>query len=191
MERDRLDDALATLGALLEERGQRIGVLVVGGASLLLLGVVERPTADVDAIGVSSPIGYAKVDTLPEYFATAVRDVGDALGLGEKWFNSGPAGLIDFGLPPGLEDRVTVRTYGTLEIHLPAHEDSVCFKLYATVDQTERSKHFADLLALAPTSAELITAARWTRTHDPSPGFLRELQRILDLLGVEVSDADL
>lgn len=191
LERDRLDEAPATLGALLEERAQAIGVLVVGGGSLLLLGVIERPTADVDVVGFSSPAGYAKADILPEFLAVAVREVGDALGLGDGWFNSGPAGLIDFGLPPGLEDRVTIRTYGTLEVHLPAREDLVCFKLYAAVDLGERSKHFADLHALAPTSEQLLSAARWTRTHDSSPGFLGELRRILALLSVEVSDADL
>lgn len=191
LEHDRLDEALATLGALLEERGQRIGVLVVGGGSLLLLGVVERPTADVDIVGFSSPTGYAKADVLPPFLTTAVQEVGDALGLGDAWFNGGPAGLIDFGLPAGLEDRVTVRVYGGLEVHLPAREDLACFKLYAAVDQGERSKHFADLRALAPTAEQLVSAARWTRTHDPSSGFLVELQRILKLLGIEVPDADL
>lgn len=182
---------MATLGELLAERGDHVGVLMVGGGSLLLLGVVERPTADVDIVGFSSPLGYYKADVLPAFLTTAVREVGDALGLGDAWFNSGPAGLIDFGLPAGLEDRVTVRTYGGLEIHLPAREDLVCFKLYAAVDQGERSKHFADLGALGPSSAQLLKAARWTRTHDPSPGFLVELRRILNLLGLDVPDADL
>lgn len=65
-ELDRLDEALATLGALLEERGESIGVLVVGGASLLLLGMVERPTADIDVVGISSPAGYSKAEHLPD-----------------------------------------------------------------------------------------------------------------------------
>lgn len=179
-----------TLGALLDERGQAISVLVVGGGSLLLLGIVDRPTADVDVVGFSSPAGHTKTDALPEFLALAVREVGDALGLGQAWFNSGPAGLTDLGLPPGLADRVTVRTYAALEVHLPAREDLICFKLYAAVDQGERSKHFADLGALAPTPEQLMSAARWTRTHDPSSGFLGELRRILGLLGVEVSDGD-
>ena len=191
LERDRLDEALATLGALLEERGEAIGVLIVGGASLLLLGVVERPTADVDVVGFSSAAGYARADVLPEFLATAVREVGDALGLGESWFSTGPAGLAEFGLPPGLEGRTAVRTYGGLEVHLPAREDLICFKLYAAVDQGERSKHFADLRSLSPTPAQLLSAARWTRTHDPSPAFLGELQRILSLLGMDMLDGDL
>lgn len=191
MERERLDEALTTLGALLEERGEHISVLVIGGGSLLLLGVIERPTADIDVVGYPAAVGYVKADVLPDFLLTAVRDVGDALGLGPTWFNSGPAGLVDFGLPPGLADRVTVRKYGTLEVHLPALEDLICFKLYATVDLTERSKHFTDLQALAPSAEQLLKAARWMRTHDPSDGFLGELRRILSLLNVEVSNADL
>ena len=42
-----------------------------------------------------------------------------------------------------------------------------------------------------PTREELVTAARWTRTHDPSVGFLGELRRALTLFDVEVDDADL
>jgi len=190
-EKDRLDQALATLGALLEERGEQVGVLVIGGGSLLLLGIVERPTADVDVVGYVSPAGYVRAEAMPDFLAQAVREVGDALGLGLSWFNNGPAGLTDLGLPPGLPERVTVRTYGTLEVHLPAPEDLVFFKLYAAVDQGERSKHFTDLRALSPTPDQLLDAERWTRTHDPSLGFLDEPRRILGLLGVEVPDGNL
>ncbi len=191
MERDRLEDALETLGELLAERGHRVGVLIVGGGSLLLLGFVERPTADVDVVGFAGPGGYSKAESLPEFLADAVDDVGRALALGPGWLNAGPAGLIDFGLPEGLEHRVTVRRYGSLEVHLPAREDLICFKLYAAVDQGSRSKHMDDLRALGPSSDELVAAARWTRTHDDSVGFLGELRGALALFGVEVDDGGL
>jgi hypothetical protein len=86
---------------------------------------------------------------------------------------------------------VEVRTYPGLEFHIPAREDYICFKLYAAVDLTERSKHFQDLQKLVPSPAELLAAANWARSHDPSAGFQSELRRILLLLGVEADDADL
>lgn len=132
-----------------------------------------------------------KADALPQFLADAVGEVGRALGVGEQWLNVGPAGLIDFGLPDGTAERVTVRRYRSLEVHLPAREDLICFKLYAVVDQGPRNKHMDDLRALAPSRDELVTAARWTRTHDPSVGFLGELRGALALFDVEVSDADL
>lgn len=186
-----MEDALETLGELLTEHGQSVGVLVVGGGSLLLLGFIERPTADVDVVGFAGPGGYVKAEALPEYLADAVEDVGRALGLGSRWLNAGPAGLIDFGLPEGLEDRVVVRRYGSLGVHLPAREDLICFKLCAAVDQGPRSKHMGDLRSLGPSPDELVAAARWTRTHDPSVGFLGELRQALALLDVEVDDGDL
>jgi hypothetical protein len=90
-------------------------------------------------VGVSSAHGYVAADHLPQFLTDAVREVGDALGLGPSWLNSGPAGLVRFGLPKGIEKRVTVRIYGGLEVHLPAIEDLICFKLYAAVDLTERA----------------------------------------------------
>jgi hypothetical protein len=191
MERERLEEALATLGDLLAERAQTAEILVIGGSSLLLLGFIDRPTADVDVVGFRGPDGYSKAGTLPEFLAEAVTDVGEALALGPRWLNVGPAGLIEFGLPAGLEERVTIRRYGSLEVHLPAREDLICFKLYATVDQGPRSKHLADLRRLDPSDHELVTAARWTRTHDPSVAFLGELRGALRLLGVEADDGDL
>jgi hypothetical protein len=186
---DRLEEALAALGELLAERGEPCELLVVGGGSLLLLGLVDRPTADIDIVGQATPLGYAKLVELPAFLATAAGEVGDALGLGFRWLNTGPAGLVDFGLPPGLKDRVEVRRYGALTLHIPAREDLIAFKLYAAVDLGERSKHFQDLQAMTPTADELLAAARWTRTHDPSPGYLGELRRVLALLDVEFDDA--
>ena len=188
---DRLEEALTLLGALLEERGEEIGLLVIGGTSLLMLGLVERPTADVDVVGLFGGTTYVQAHALPSFLATAAAEVGATLALPRDWLNVGPAGLITFGLPDGLEQRVEVRRYGSLEVHLPSVGDLICFKLYATVDLTEHSRHFQDLQAIGPTDEQLLSAARWTRTHDPSPGFLGELIRILRLFGVEVNDADL
>jgi hypothetical protein len=121
----------------------------------------------------------------------AVGDVGRALGLASGWLNPGPASLIDLGLPPGYESRISIRHYGGLELHLVGRYDQVCLKLYAAIDQGPQSKHFADLQVLKPSREELITAARWTITHDPSAGFRQELDRAMETLGIEVTDGEI
>jgi len=96
---------------------------------------------------------------------------------------------MDFGLPEGFLQRVKTWDFGAgLTVHFASRLDQIHFKLYALVDQGI-GKHEEDLRALAPSSEELIHAARWTRTHDPSPGYREMLQRALRYLGVE--DANL
>ena len=191
LERESLENALGLLGALLQEQGTAAQLVVVGGSNLLLLGVLDRPTADVDVVALRSDDAYVRADVLPASLVDAVADVGATLGLGPRWLNTGPVSLMDFGLPSGWTTRVVVRRYGSLQLHLLGRADLVALKLYAAVDQGPGSKHFHDLHLLDPTPAQLLEGARWTRTHEPSAGFEQELRRVLALLGTEVGDGDL
>jgi hypothetical protein len=187
---EALEEALTSLGAVLEQRRTPYSLLVVGGSSLLLLRLIDRPTGDLDVIGLVDNGQYRKLDQLPEPLATAASQVGQALGLADNWLNTAPASLMDFGLPEGWEIRVEVRRYGALGVHLPSRFDQICFKLYAAVDRGPKDKHYMDLQALEPTAEELVEAARWTVTHDPSEGFRSQLVQCLATLKVEFSDAD-
>lgn len=85
------------------------GILVAGGSSLLLLGLISRPTADLDVIGLATPGNatpgdYVKADRIPPALAEAVRDVATVLELAPAWLNNGPASLMDLGLPEGYAD---------------------------------------------------------------------------------------
>jgi hypothetical protein len=94
-----------------------------------------------------------------------------------------------FGLPDGFVDRLDRRDFGKgLVVYFASRLDQVHFKLYATVDQGP-GKHESDLRALAPTEDELIAAARWSRTQDPSDGYAQVLRGALESLGV--ADVDL
>lgn len=96
--------------------------------------------------------------------------------------------MLRLGLPPGLEERCEVQVYGpALTVRWISRVDQVYLKLYASVDRG--GKHVPDLEALAPTRDELVAAARWARSHDPSEGFLEILREALAYFGVE--DADL
>jgi hypothetical protein len=188
---EALEEALRTLGSVLEQRGHPFGLLVVGGSSLLLLGLLDRPTGDLDVIGLADNGHYRKITALPDPLANAAAQVGRALDLANNWLNTGPASLMDFGLPEGWERRIEVRQYGALEVHLPSRVDQICLKLYPAVDRGPNDKHYYDLQKLEPSSAELLFAARWAITHDPSAGFRSELVECLASMEVEVNNADL
>ncbi|MDX6649354.1 MAG: hypothetical protein QOJ97_1305 [Solirubrobacteraceae bacterium] len=186
-----LESALEALGELLDSRGLEYRLAVVGGGAMLLLGLIERPTADLDVVAHVDDAGFGAADPLPTPLQEAIADVARSLDLPVDWLNPGPASLLDLGLPSGFDERAHVRRYESLEILLADRLDQIHFKLYAAVDQGPKSKHFADLQALRPIRDELLTAARWARTHDPSEGFRAELAGALQLLGVEVRDGDL
>jgi hypothetical protein len=178
-------EALSTLGAVLAARGQRFEVVAIGGGSLLLLGLIERPTKDIDIVAVLDAGHMVTADPLPAHLREACVDVAATLGLSPDWLNPGPTSLLAFGLPVGFSDRTTVRDYGGLVVHLAGRVDQICFKLYAAVDQGPRSKHMQDLRRLEPSHDELHAAARWARSHDSSEGFRMMCSQALALLGVE------
>lgn len=188
LDRSRVDLLLTRLGEQLEAMGCAFELTVVGGASLQVHGFT-RTTTDVDVVAIGQPDRLESADPLPAQLREAASRVAADHGLDERWLNSGPADLLRSGLPEGFADRVVTRAYGcALTVHFAGRYDLIHFKLYATVDQGA-GRHEADLRALAPRSDELIAAARWARTHDPSPGFLSVLERVLAGLGV--ADADL
>ena len=187
-----LEQALAALGQLLESRGHEYRLAAVGGGALLLLGLLDRPTNDLDVVTQADESGAAvSADPLAPPLREAISDVARAFGLPENWVNPGPAALLDLGLPEGFADRAHIQRYGALEIRLADRLDQIHFKLYAAVDQGPRSKHFADLRAIEPTREELLSAARWARTHDPSEGFRAGLEAALEALGVRATDEQL
>ena len=107
------------------------------------------------------------------------------------WVNLGPELLLDLGLPDSFAGRLERHDYGGLVTWLAGRFDMVCFKLYAAVDQGLRSRHLQDLRELRPDRSELLSAARWTISHDPSPAYRSLLVDALGQLGVEDADASL
>jgi hypothetical protein len=187
----RLEELLEALGQLLEARGHTYTLITVGGGSLLLQKLSVRPTRDLDVIAVGDGQAFRKAEVLPTPLLEAARDVGIAAGVGQTWLNAGPAGLMDLGLPAGFDERAEVRRFGGLTLYIASRFDQICFKLYAAVDQAPASKHLDDLRLLEPTADELVVAARWSMTHDPSEGYRGQLLALLQILGVPDADSQL
>jgi hypothetical protein len=107
-----------------------------------------------------------KAEPFPQALVAARDRVARDFGLPEDWLNAGPAHLNDFGLPAGFLDRVETRTFGqALTVHFASRLDQIHFKLY-----------------------ELVQAARWSRTHDPSDGYRQMLEQSFEYLGVHGAD---
>jgi hypothetical protein len=123
-----------------------------------------------------------------EKCSRASADVASTMALAPGWLNAGPTSLLSFGLPTGFAERMSVRVFGGLVVHLAGRFDQICFKFYAAVDQGPRSKHAQDLRQLGPTRDELRAAARWARTHDTSDGFRSMCSEALAAFGGEGVD---
>lgn len=188
-DRDSADRLLFALGEQLEAQGAQLDLVVVGGSALLAVGLISRSTRDVDVLALLRKDRLVDPRPLPEALEVARDRVARDFGLPTSWLNSGPADLLDFGLPDGFVDRLERRDYGTaLRAHFASRFDQIHLKLYAMADGLS-GKHEADLRDLQPAEEELLTAARWTLTHDPSDGFRSLLLEALASLGV--NDADL
>ena len=193
IDRTGLDGALAALGDVLAYRGELYEIVLVGGGDLVLRGIISRSTKDADILGQRLDNGrIVPLRRLPDALARAVSEVADAHDLAPDWLNVGPESLLELGLPAGFENRLTARHYGGLTVWLAGLYDLVCFKLYAAADHwPSQDRHLDDLRALRPTEADLLSSARWSITHDPSPAFRGQLAAVLAHLGVEDADARL
>jgi hypothetical protein len=161
--------ALGLLGELMAVRGERLRIVVIGGAAMNLLGFVSRATTDIDILAFGAPGDSSSIveppAPLPEWLLRHVRTIASDLGLDPHWLNTGPAGQWQQGLPPGLAARIQWRSFGPLEVGLVDRLDLIYFKVYAAADDTgPESVHFQDLLALRPSPRESSTRRK------PGPG---------------------
>lgn len=181
-----LESALTLLGQLLADRAQPFDVVAIGGGGLQLLGMITRPTKDLDLVALREADTLISVeDGLPAALREAVDDVARVQSLDPTWMNGGPSSVLRLGLPVGFLERSHRRQYGALGLTLASRLDQIHLKLYAAADDGPRGKHHKDLQRLAPTEDELRLAALWTRTQDPSEGFAIMLVGVFASFGWE------
>jgi len=148
--------------------------VVCGGAALGLQGLQNRPTQDVDVLGLwnESVLGVSSIDSFPSNVTACIRRVADnhpeLAGLGANWVNPGPSSLAQDGLPEGFAERLEeLPIGGKLTLQLLGRQDLLALKLYAAADDMGRRRevHYGDLKRLAPTFEELDFAVGWIRTR--------------------------
>lgn len=181
---ETLDTILGALEEQLRALGKQQEIVVIGGSALTALGLVRRATRDVDLVAIAEGGQLLPASPLPDALKEARDRVARDFDLDPNWLNAGPTDLLKWGLPEGFMNRIVTRRYGdALTVHFASRFDQIHFKLFAMVDQAG-GRHEADLRALHPSKPELIAAARWSMTQDPSPGYKMVLREALNALGV-------
>jgi hypothetical protein len=186
-----IEELLQALGEQLDAVStEPIELVVCGGTAMNLLGFLRRHTKDVDVVAVlfAHPDGeepvYSSARPLPPLVLEARDRVARDFGVSPDWLNDGPASLMDFGLPKGFQARLVARRFGTqLTVQLLGRYDLICLKLEALADSDIASRHYQDLLALAPTHDELRSACDWIMLHNEPAGFIGSLKGALEALG--------
>ena len=182
---ETLDTILGALEEQLRTLGKQQEIVVIGGSALTALGLVRRATRDVDLVAIAESGELRPANPLPEALREARDRVARDFDLDANWLNGGPTDLLKWGLPEGFMNRIVTRQYGdALTVHFASRFDQIHFKLFAMVDQAG-GRHETDLRAMHPSKPELIAAARWSMTQDPSPGYRMVLKEALNALGVE------
>ncbi|MBL7071048.1 MAG: hypothetical protein ISS26_02605 [Candidatus Omnitrophica bacterium] len=189
--KEKIEKVFMALSEQLDAEGViHLEMVVCGGIALNMLGYIKRTTRDVDVIAFVDKnkdgltVLSKAIPMKPELIKAAEKVKRD-FNLPDNWLNAGPASVMDFGLPDGLMDRAETRSYGkNLIIHFLSRYDQIHFKLHAAVDQAG-GKHYDDLMELKPSAEELEKAARWSITHDSSPGYRQVLKDFLKQMGHE------
>jgi hypothetical protein len=183
---DILEELFSALGAHLEVASLSISIVVVGGASLAAGKLIDRTTKDVDVIAKAERIDgnliLSKASPVPIEFTSAVERVSRDYGLPKDWLNTVIDSQWEFGLPPGIEEDITWKTYSTLTVGFVGRKGLIPLKLFASVDQGPRSKHWQDLINLAPTDVELSQAATWVKTQDDGAHFKQDVEQASEQL---------
>ncbi len=181
---EELEAALRALGELLAVADEPAAVVVVGGATLNLLGVVRRATNDVDVIARASrdatgTLRLERAEPFPPGLTRGIRTVARDFGLSEDWMNAAVEAQWATGLPPGLLEDTTWRNYGGgLDLGLVGRRTLIALKLFTAADGGRLSVHLQDLRALSPTSSELESAAVWVRAQDAAPEWTSIVQDV-------------
>ena len=183
---EHVHEMLERLSAALEiESSKHHDLLVCGGAALNVTGLVTRTTDDVDILALVVDGSDVPARPLPEDLERAIARVARDLSLPSDWLNAGPTDMQRFGLPVGILERAFLTNYGrTLTVRFATRFDQIHLKLFALVDQGP-GKHLRDFRSLDPSSEEVVQAARWCRTQDPSEGFRSVLTDALSKLGFD------
>jgi hypothetical protein len=163
----------------LDERGLVFEATIIGGAALIVLGIINRATKDLDCLDPS----------IPDEIKQAAKDFSKPAGLDPDWLNNGQEALKD-DLPGAWRDRLQPLYIGSaLKLYTLGRIDLLRSKLFAYCD---RQQDFNDCIALNPSIEELDEIIPWLKERDSNPLWPDHVDTSLEFLMKELgNDTDL
>jgi len=157
LDAEKAEKMLSSLGEILEE--QDIGpfdIVVCGSMAMILQGLIDRRTTDIDIIGLlKESDGKVRIEmpALEQAFLDARQRVATFFDAPRTWLSVQARTLLQNGLPEGLVERAEVRSYGRmLNILLPCRLDLVALKMWGAVGRGQPD--IEDLTEMEPTEVE-------------------------------------
>lgn len=174
-----MEEILKSFDKFLTQKGLKFEGIVIGGAALILIHVINRATRDVDILSPHIPDEIKKASS--EF---AIRESGFSLNP-DEWFNNGPYSLKR-DLPEGWELRTEKILKGkSLTLYTLGRMDILRSKLYAACD---REIDFDDCLALAPSNKELDICYEWVLKGDANPLWPKRVTEVFGRLKKELGN---
>ena len=159
----------------LNKKGLKFESIIIGGAALLVMGLINRATRDVDCLDpeIDKRIKVASIE-----FARME-------GIDENWLNNGPLDLKR-DLPTGWKNRVVEIYQGkSIKLYSLGRMDLLRTKLYAYCD---RQQDLKDCISLTPTDNELEEIKLWLIERDANPVWPEHVENSLEVLREEMSN---
>jgi len=185
MDYRKAEEMLSALGTVLEEQGTvPVDIVVCGAMALLLQGIIDRPTRDIDGLGLvvdeEGSLALRK-PLMSSEFNAAVERVGSLYHEGKHWFSTAAITLHDdTELPVDLVEKALVRRYGKrLTIRLCSRRHMVYLKMWAAIDRGEPD--IGDLIKMQVSVEEARAGAEWCLQQDK--GTFAEILAVLEEVG--------
>jgi len=158
------EEYLEALGAILErEFEEPLDIMVCGGMALILQGLIDRRTRDIDGMALvvkEDEVYVLKKPLVRKPVKDAIARVAAVYGITRRWLSFQARTLLDDGLPEGIIERAEVRRYGEkLTVRLISRYDQVHLKLKAAISR--QGPDAGDITEIGATEEEITAAAEW------------------------------
>lgn len=160
-----IKDIIEKFDEFLVAHGVSFEGIAVGGAALILLGVTDRKTRDVDLLNDEIPLDVTRL----------AKEFAAKQGLPENWLNNGPSDLTQYLPAHWIARTVPLFSGKALMLRALGRTDLLKTKVWAFCD---RPGDLADIVALNPSPAELLDALCWVKPLDANPSWPEFVERV-------------